>query len=73
MEAGTEEPAAQPDASLCASCLHCRVIRSDRGSVFYQCRRAFSDASFPKYPRLPVRICRGYEQPHSHQMPGSSR
>jgi len=36
-------------------------MRSDRGSVFYLCERSFTDASFAKYPRLPVLECRGYE------------
>jgi hypothetical protein len=38
-----------------------RQIESDRGSVFYLCERSAIDASFPKYPRLPVLQCRGYE------------
>jgi len=25
------------------------------------CERSLRDATFPKYPRLPVRQCRGYE------------
>jgi hypothetical protein len=48
-------------AGLCASCLHVRLLRSDRGAVFYQCRRADRDPDFPKYPRLPVLVCKGYE------------
>jgi hypothetical protein len=35
-----------------------------RGSVFYRCLRAQTDASFRKYPPLPVRQCHGY-QPHA--------
>jgi hypothetical protein len=46
---------------LCATCRHARVIRSDRGSTFYLCRLSFEDASFPKYPRLPVLACPGFE------------
>ncbi len=38
-----------------------RRIESDRSSVFYLCQRSATDASFPKYPRLPVLQCRGYE------------
>lgn len=45
---------------LCSSCLHVRVIRSDRGSAFYQCRLSVIDPNFPKYPRLPVLSCAGY-------------
>ena len=47
------------DAGLCATCAHCRVIRTRR-SVFYMCERSFTDARFPKYPRLPVLRCVGY-------------
>jgi hypothetical protein len=47
-------------AGLCADCVHARKIKSDRGSGFYLCELSRSDASFPKYPRLPVVECRGY-------------
>jgi hypothetical protein len=50
-----------PSAGLCAQCRHARIVRSDRGSVFYLCQRALTDASFPKYPRLPVMVCLGFE------------
>jgi hypothetical protein len=46
---------------LCDSCVFRRVIRSDRGSVFYMCEKSFTDPSFPKYPRLPVLQCAGYQ------------
>ena len=50
------------DAGLCATCRHTRIIRSDRGSVFYQCGLSFTDSSFRKYPTLPILVCRGYER-----------
>jgi hypothetical protein len=50
------------NVGLCAHCVHAKVIRSDRGSVFYQCQLSFTDPSFPKYPRLPVLACSGYER-----------
>lgn len=46
---------------LCFSCQHSRVVRTDRGAVFYQCLRAATDPRYPKYPRLPVLRCPGYE------------
>jgi hypothetical protein len=46
---------------LCVTCEHVRLIMSDRGATFYQCGRSSSDPSFPKYPRLPVLQCPGYE------------
>ena len=48
------------EPGLCANCRHARIIRSDRGSVFYLCELSFTDARFPKYPRLPVLACSGY-------------
>jgi len=50
-----------PPEGLCDSCRYRRVIESDRGSIFYLCERSLTDPSFPKYPRLPVLACRGYE------------
>lgn len=49
-------------AGLCADCRFVRRMRSDRGSTFYLCERSSTDPSFPKYPRLPISQCRGYEQ-----------
>src|SRR6266567_6598226 len=49
-------------AGLCSKCEWARVIKSDRGSTFLLCKRSTVDASFPKYPRLPVICCPGYEQ-----------
>jgi hypothetical protein len=39
-----------------------RKIRSSRGSLFYLCQLSQTDKSFPKYPRLPVWQCAGYEK-----------
>jgi len=49
-------------AGLCDSCLHQKVIKSGRGSRFSMCLRSKTDDRFPKYPRLPVRECSGYER-----------
>jgi pimeloyl-ACP methyl ester carboxylesterase len=48
------------DLGLCAGCEHLRRVRSARGSEFVLCARSALDPSFPKYPRLPVRQCKGY-------------
>lgn len=45
---------------LCVDCRHVRRIESARGSEFYSCGLSATDASFPKYPRLPVLVCSGY-------------
>lgn len=49
------------DAGLCNSCAHRREIVSDRGSVFLMCLLSRTDPAFPKYPRLPVLRCSGYQ------------
>ena len=48
-------------AGLCAACRHADVVTSSRGAMFYRCRRSETDPRFPKYPALPVLVCRGYE------------
>jgi hypothetical protein len=50
------------NAGLCVTCEHVRRVMSDRGSVFYLCQLSKVDPSFPKYPRLPVLACAGYER-----------
>jgi len=45
---------------LCAACRHASVLAS-RASAFLRCGRAAIDPSFPKYPRLPVLACHGYD------------
>ena len=47
---------------LCETCQHVRRITSDRGSVFYLCQLSGLDQRFPKYPRLPVLQCEGYQE-----------
>ena len=51
----------QPEVGLCTDCRFMRRITSDRGSIFYLCERSATDERFPKYPRLPVLRCVGYE------------
>jgi hypothetical protein len=49
------------DPGLCRDCQHSRRVESDRGSVFFRCELSQTDPSFPKYPRLPVLTCSGYQ------------
>ena len=49
------------DAGLCDSCVHQRLVASAKGSSFSLCELSRADARFPKYPRLPVLSCAGYE------------
>jgi hypothetical protein len=50
-------------AGLCDKCVWRNEIRTDRGSVFIMCRRGLQDPAWPKYPRLPVLRCAGFEPP----------
>jgi hypothetical protein len=52
----------ESEAGLCATCAHARVIENDRGSRFFMCERSKTDARFPRYPRLPVVACIGYDE-----------
>jgi hypothetical protein len=36
-------------------------VRTGRGSEFSLCRRSKIDPAYPKYPRVPVKECRGHE------------
>ena len=49
-------------AGLCSRCVHQKLIRNTRGSTFSLCERSKTDPRFPKYPRLPVTRCAGFEQ-----------
>lgn len=51
-----------PDPGLCGECRHVRIVASRRGSRFYLCERSREDDSYPRYPRLPVVQCPGFER-----------
>jgi hypothetical protein len=46
---------------LCWDCEHARKVASPKGSTFFLCGRANDDRTYPKYPRLPVVRCSGYD------------
>jgi hypothetical protein len=46
---------------LCDTCAHQQEVRNTRGSVFSLCTRSREDPAYPRYPRVPVLSCRGYE------------
>lgn len=47
---------------LCDSCVHQRLVPNTRGSVFSLCERSRDEPdAYPRYPRLPVTDCPGYE------------
>ncbi len=49
-------------AGLCDSCRHQRLVPNTRGSVFSLCERSREDRAYPRYPRLPVLSCPGWER-----------
>jgi len=52
-----------PGAGLCNGCRHQQLVPNTRGSVFSLCRRSRDEPErFPRYPRLPVVSCPGYER-----------
>jgi len=52
-----------PPAGLCDRCVHQQVVRTTRGSTFSLCGRSRDEPErFPRYPRLPVTTCVGYER-----------
>ena len=54
-------PVSAPPAGLCDACRHQRVVGNTRGSRFSLCERSRTDESYPRYPRVPVRECEGFE------------
>jgi hypothetical protein len=52
----------RPPAGLCDACAHQQIVRTGRGSEFSLCRRSKTEPEYPKYPRVPVLECRGYEK-----------
>ena len=56
-------PVSRQRASLCDYCRHQQLVPNTRGSVFSLCRRSRTEPErFPRYPRLPVVECPGYEE-----------
>ncbi len=51
-----------PSLGLCGSCRYRRGVIGRRGATYVLCRRAESDSNYPKYPRLPMLRCAGYEE-----------
>lgn len=51
-------PVADP-IGLCRDCRYARQVPAPN-ALYWMCQRSLDDPSFPKYPRLPVRSCRGF-------------
>ena len=52
----------ETQVGLCLHCRHARIVVSRAESRFYLCKRSRTDPAYPKYPRLPVLQCDGYER-----------
>lgn len=57
-----------PPAGLCDGCRHRRLVGSAR-STFLRCGRADTDPAFPRYPRLPVVACAGFDATEDEKLP----
>jgi hypothetical protein len=49
-------------AGLCAHCVHPKLNLTRRGPAYLRCLRAEWDDRLPRYPRLPVLGCVGFER-----------
>jgi propionyl-CoA synthetase len=47
---------------LCGSCVYAKLNETNRGTAYLRCTRAGWDARLPRYPRLPVIECPGFEE-----------
>jgi len=54
-------PRPEDRIGLCLRCVHSRAVQSGRGPTYYLCRLSAVDSRFPKYPRLPVLRCDGFQ------------
>jgi hypothetical protein len=63
---GSAGPVVDPGdpIGLCRTCAHGRQVPS-RTTLFWMCGLASTDARFPRYPRLPVISCAGYQDAQS--------
>jgi hypothetical protein len=46
---------------LCGHCRHGRAVPGAH-STFWLCELSRTDPAYPRYPRLPVLRCRGFEE-----------
>ena len=53
-------PPPLPPAGLCGDC-RWAAVHAAKAASYLRCRRAETDPLFPRYPRLPVVACAGYE------------
>jgi propionyl-CoA synthetase len=49
------------EPGLCSGCQHAKLNETRRGTAYLRCTRAAWDTRLPRYPRLPVMECVGFE------------
>lgn len=49
-------------AGQCQTCAHAKLNETRKGTAYLRCTRAAWDPRLPRYPRLPVCGCPGYER-----------
>jgi hypothetical protein len=50
------------EPGLCGACRHAKLNETRRGTAYLRCTRAAWDTALPRYPRLPVTQCAGFER-----------
>jgi hypothetical protein len=50
------------EPGLCEACKHAKLNETRRGTAYLRCTRAAWDTTLPRYPRLPVTQCAGFER-----------
>jgi len=59
------------EPGLCVACQHAKLNETRRGTAYLRCTRAAWDTRLPRYPRLPVTQCVGFDpadrSPGAHQ------
>ena len=50
------------EAGLCAACQHAKLNETRKGTAYLRCTRAAWDSRLPRYPRLPVTDCPGFDR-----------
>jgi hypothetical protein len=56
-----EAPSLPAEPGLCGACRHASVKGTNRGTAYLRCTRASWDDRLPRYPRLPVTSCIGFQ------------
>ena len=59
---GDALPRLGAEPGLCGVCQHAKLNQTRRGTAYLRCTRAAWDGRLPRYPRLPVLQCVGFDQ-----------